>query len=419
MARDARASWAVGRVGGPRRPSRRPPRGPRRRTNLDPRLRGRSRTRGRRTQSSSHPFESRPFARPTRTRRPAHRYRPRSRLLGHTRKEVADKLDVLLQAHREQRPIPDQRQKLGPFLRHWLDEVARPTLRASTYDSYDDILRLHLIPGLGRIPLAKLAPAEVQSFLNAKLESGLSPRRVQYLHAVLRRALVTAERWGLVARNVAKLVDAPRVPRHEIEPLTPEQARRLIEAAAKDRLRALYVTALGTGLRQGELLGLRWEDVDLEAGRLRVRHTLARVDGRLELLEPKTDRSRRSVSLPEVVVSALRAHRTRQRMERLVAGSRWQDTEHTFATTIGTPIEAARVTRSFGLALERAGLPRIRFHDLRHAAATFLLAQGFTLEDVKNLLGHSSIVLTSNTYGHVLEQRKQQVARGMDAVLGG
>ncbi len=143
------------------------------------------------------------------------------------------------------------------------------------------------------------------------------------------------------------------------------------------------------------------------------------MNGKLELLEPKTDRSRRSVALPEVVVSALRAHRTRQRMERLVAGSRWQDTGHVFATTIGTPIEAARVTRSFALALERAGLPHIRFHDLRHAAATFLLAQGFTLEDVKNLLGHSSIVLTSNTYGHVLEQRQQQVARGMDALLGG
>jgi len=160
--------------------------------------------------------------------------------------------------------------------------------------------------------------------------------------------------------------------------------------------------------------------VDLDVRKtLRVRHTLARVDGKLELLEPKTDRSRRSVSLPEVVVTGLRAHRTRQRMERLVTGSRWQDTGHVFATTIGTPIEAARVTRSFALALERAGLAHIRFHDLRHAAATFLLAQGFTLEDVKNLLGHSSIVLTSNTYGHVLEQRQQQVARGMDAVLGG
>ena len=346
-------------------------------------------------------------------------HRLRKFAIGQSRKEVAEKLDCLLQARNESRPIPDKRQKLGPFLRRWLDEVARPTLRASTYDSYDDILRLHLIPDLGRIAITKLTPDDVQAFLNAKLASGLSPRRVQYVHAVLRRALVTAERWGLVARNVARLVDPPRVPKHEIRPLTPEEADRLIEASADDRYRALWVTAIGTGLRQGELLALFWDDVDIEVRRLRVRHTLARLDGKLVLLEPKTERSRRSIVIPEVVVAALRAHRTRQRMERLVAGSRWRDSGHVFATTIGTPIEAAAVTRAFRKALARAGLPHSRFHDLRHAAATFLLAQGFTLEDVKNLLGHSSIVLTSNTYGHVLEQRQHQVARGMDAVLGG
>jgi integrase len=326
---------------------------------------------------------------------------------------------ALMRAHEEKRPIPSQREKLGPFLRRWLDEVAQPTLRASTYASYDDILVAHLIPGLGHIAIAKLTPAEVQAFLNRKSESGLSPRRVQYIHAVLRRALVTAERWGMVTRNVAKLVDPPRVPKHEIRPLTPEQARRLLEAAEDDRHRALYVTALGTGLRQGELLGLRWEDVDLDAGRLRVRHSLANVGGTLTLLEPKTDRSRRFVMLPDSVTAALRAHRTRQRMERLVAGSRWVDSGHVFTTLHGTPYHAATITRAFKAALTRAGLPACRFHDLRHAAATFLLAQGFTLEDVKNLLGHSSIVLTSNTYGHVLEQRQRAVARGMDAVLGG
>lgn len=344
--------------------------------------------------------------------------RVRKFVIAATRTEAVAKMALVLKARDEHRPVPNQQERLGPFLRRWLDEVARPTLRASTYASYDDILRCHLIPGLGRVAIAKLAPAEVQSFLNRKLASGLSPRRVVYIHAVLRRALVTAEKWGLASRNVAKLVDPPRVPRHEITPLTPAQARQLIDAAADDRLLGLWVTALATGLRQGELLALRWDDVDLEAATLRVRHTLARVGGKLVLLEPKTDRSRRTVALPEVAIAALRAHRTRQRMERLVAGSRWQDTGHVFATSVGTPIEAARVTRCFALALERAGLPRVRFHDLRHAAATFLLAQGFTLEDVKNLLGHSSIVLTSNTYGHVLAQRQQQLARGMDAVLG-
>lgn len=337
--------------------------------------------------------------------------------IGRTRAEVVAKLAIVLKARDESRPVPNQREKLGPFLRRWLDEVAKPTIRASTYDSYDDIVTLHLIPGLGRIAIAKLTPAEVQAFLNTKSASGLSPRRIQYIHAVLRRALVTAERRGLISRNVAKLVDPPRVMRHEIRPLTPEQARALLDANRDDRLWALYVTALATGLRQGELLALRWEDVDLERRRLSVRGTLARVAGKLAVLEPKTERSRRTIGLPEVAISALRAHRTRQLTERLVAGKRWVDSGHVFATTIGTPIEAAAVTRSFQRVLVRAELPRSRFHDLRHAAATFLLAQGFTLEDVKNLLGHSSIVLTSNTYGHVLEQRQEQVAAGMDAAL--
>ena len=264
-------------------------------------------------------------------------------------------------------------------------------MRAATYDRYDDILRLHLIPGLGRVAIAKLTPDDVQRFVNAKLASGLSPRRMQYIHAVLRRALVTAERWGLVSRNVAKLVDPPRVVHHEITPFTPEQVRAFLEANVDNRLAALCVTALGTGLRQGELLALRWNDVDLEARRLSVRGTLARVDSKLVVLEPETERSRRIVALPEVVVTAFRAHRTRQRQERLLAGARWVDSGHVFTTTIGTPIEAAAVTRGFQRALARAGLPHSRFHDLRYAAATFLLAQGMTLEDVKNLLGHSSI----------------------------
>jgi len=345
--------------------------------------------------------------------------RKRKHVMGHSRAEVKEKMAAVMRLHEEQRPIPDLRLKVGPYLRRWLDEVARPSLRHSTYTSYDTILTAHLIPGLGHLGLAKLAPADIQSFLNGRSATGLSPRRVQYIHAVLRRALVTAERWGMVSRNVAKLVEVPRAPHHEITPLTPEQAHRLIEASADDRHRALWITALGTGMRQGELLALRWEDVDLDTGRLRVRHTLANVSGTLTLLEPKTERSRRSLVLPDAVVSALRAHRTRQLMDRLLAGSRWVESGHVFASTTGTPYHAATVSRCFQDALDRAGLPRVRFHDLRHSAATFLLAQGFTLEDVKNLLGHSTIVLTSNTYGHVLEQRQRAVARGMDAVLTG
>jgi len=223
--------------------------------------------------------------------------RVRKHVMGHTRAEVKEKMAALMRAHDERRPIPSQREKLGPFLRRWLDEVAKPTLRASTYDSYDDILRAHLIPGLGRHPIAKLTPAEVQTFLNGKLAGGLSPRRVQYIHAVLRRALGTAERWGMVSRNVAKLVDPPRVPRHEISPMTPEQAKTLIETSADDRHRALWITALGTGCGRASCSGALG-DVDLKVRRLAGAPHARDVGGTLTLLEPKTDRSRRTIMLP-------------------------------------------------------------------------------------------------------------------------
>jgi integrase len=265
----------------------------------------------------------------------------------------------------------------------------------------------------------KLTPAQVQAFLNRKAEAGLTPRRVQMIHRVLSMALRTAEAWGMVPRNVAAVVTLPRVVRPEITPLTPEQARALLDSSADDRFGPLWRLALATGMREGELLALRWEDVDLDGGWLTVRHTLQRIEGRLTLVEPKTARGRRRLPLPATTVTALRGHRTRQRTERLVAGSRWTDTGFVFTTTIGTPLEAGRVWRAFQAALTKAGLPAFRVHDLRHSSATFLLAQGMTLEDVKQQLGHASITLTSDTYGHVLEGRQRQVAAAMDAVLGG
>jgi integrase len=345
--------------------------------------------------------------------------RVRKHVLAHTRAEAVARLDELRRQHLTGMPIPDQRTKVGPYLETWLADVAKPRVRASTYESYRDIVTLHLVPGLGRIVLAKLSPADVQGFLNRKAESGLSPRRVAMLHGVLRTALRTAERWGYVTRNVARLVDVPKARRPVITPLSPEQAKALIEASADDRFLALWVTALATGLRQGELLGLRWADVDLDAGRVTVRHTLGMVDGHLVLLEPKTPTSRRTVMLPETAVSGLRAHRTRQLMERLVAGSRWTDSGQVFTTTVGTPLHASRVSRAFHVALERAGLPSVRFHDLRHSTATYLLSRGMTLQDVKEQLGHSTIVLTSNTYGHLLDGRRSEMARELEAVLGG
>src|SRR5664280_3808417 len=182
---------------------------------------------------------------------------------------------------------------LGAFLEAWLTEVARMTVRPRTYVSYRYVVRFHLSPGLGNLPLAFLSPADVQAFLNAKSASGLSPRTVGYLRGVLRGALGHAERTDLVTRNVARLARPPRVPRRRVSPLSVEQARTFVAAIRGDRLEALYLVALGVGLRQGEILGLRWPDVDLEAGTLSVRHALARIEGELVLVEPKSATSRR------------------------------------------------------------------------------------------------------------------------------
>jgi len=185
-------------------------------------------------------------------------------------------------------------------------------VKPTTLENYRIIIRKHLIPTLGHHQLDALTAADVQRMVNAKRASGLSPRTVQLIHAVLRRALGQAVKWGEARRNVAGLIDSPRVPRREAECLTPEHAQRLLEASRNDRLFALYAVALACGLRRGEALALQWTDVDLDAGHLRVARTLSRVRGALVLTEPKSARSRRTVPLPRPCVETLRAHRVRQ-----------------------------------------------------------------------------------------------------------
>jgi len=240
--------------------------------------------------------------------------------------------------------------------------------------------------------------------------AGLSPRTVQYLRAILRRALGQALKWGLLARNVATLVDPPRVERHEVEPLTPEQAKALLATCRGDRLEALYTVALA--------LGLRWDDVDLDGDMLRVRKQLQRIDGKLQLTEPKTARSRRSIALPGFAVQALREHRVRQFEERLLAGSRWQDMGLVFPSTIGTPVEPRNLVPQYHRLLDRAGLPAKRFHDLRHTCATLLLIQGEDIRVVMDVHGHSQISLTANTYQHVVQSLKERAADRMEAMFG-
>jgi len=338
---------------------------------------------------------------------------------GRTRAEVQRKLASAVAALQSGLvPPASERQTLSQFLTGWLENTVKPSVRAWTFRGYEGKVRTHILPGLGNVTLVNLTPQRLEAFLNQKRTAGLSPQTVQHLRAILRAALSDAVKWGLVPRNVATLVDGPRVPHHDIQPLSPDEARRLVEAVAPYRLGALFSVALAVGLRQGEALGLRWEDVDLDAGTLTVKKTLQRIGGEFVLVEPKTVRSRRTIALPSAAVDALRTHRARQMEERLMAGSLWRDEWGlVFTTAKGRPLQGTNVTRTFQQLLTRAGLRRQRFHDLRHSCASLLLAQGVHPRVVMETLGHSQIGLTMNTYSHVLPPLQREAARRMDEVL--
>ncbi len=341
----------------------------------------------------------------------------RKTFYGKSRREVREKLSTALRAHQQGLPVAPERQTVGQFLERWLSDSVKPSVRPLTYDRYEQLVRLHISPALGRIDLPKLSPQHVQAFLNQKRAHELSPRTVQYLHATLRRALGRALKWNMVARNVATLVDVPRVQRPEVQPFSLEQARTILDAIRGNRFEALYSVALAVGLRRGEALGLRWDDVDLDAGTLKVRTALQRIDGKLQLVEPKTSRSRRTIALPDMAVAALRSHRARQLQERLLAGSRWQDTGMVFTTSIGTYMEPRNLTRHFSRTIKNAGLPPKRFHDLRHTCASLLLAQGVHARVVMEILGHSQIGLTMDTYSHVAPSLQRDAAGRMNDAL--
>ena len=343
--------------------------------------------------------------------------RRRKTVYGRTKGEVQDKLRETL--HRKAHglpPVPEQ-EMVGTFLRRWLD-IKQGNVRQRTWTRYEQIVRAHLLPSLERIRLAKLTPQDVAACLR-HVEATGSAYRARGARDVLRTALNQAVRWELVPRNVAALTDPPRHRPRQIRPLTPGQASTLLSAVAGHRLEGLITVALGLGLRQGEALGLRWVDVDLEAGQLSVRQTLERAGTEPRFGEPKTERSRRTVTMPGVVVAALRRHRTRQLEEQLAAGSRWRKSGLVFTTSIGTPMHSARVHTSFKQILRAAGLPDIRYHDLRHTAATLLLAQGVDPRTIMETLGHSRISMTMDTYAHVMPALKRGAAERMDAILSG
>ncbi|WP_432486898.1 tyrosine-type recombinase/integrase [Kineococcus sp. SYSU DK018] len=345
--------------------------------------------------------------------------RARRSVYGRTRAEVREKLTAL--QRESDRGVPVEASgtlTVGAYLETWLRDVAAPKVRPATYRGYEMYVRRHLVPGLGRKRLSRLSPADVRAFLADRRAAGLSPASVKQVHAILRTALQHAVREDLLPRNVARLVVVPNAPRHEWQPLSIEEARALLDAARGDRLYPLWAVALAVGLRRGEALGLRWCDVDLDAGLLHVRQALQRTTEGLVLVPPKSERSRRTVPLPAVARGALREHRQAMVAEALRSGRPMTADTLVFTTPIGTPMDPRNVSRAFVELLQAAGLRRVRLHDLRHTCATLLLAQGVPARVVMEVLGHSGITLTMNTYGHVLPTMLQEAAQSMDDALG-
>ncbi len=343
--------------------------------------------------------------------------RRRLTFYGQTREDVRRKLAGAVRAN-DLKELPDSRGlTLGGFLDQWLEEVAKPSVRPWTFEGYEVHVRRHIKPLLGRIPLDKIEPLHIQTLMNRKLREGLSPKSVRYIRGTLRTALNQAQRWGLVARNSAALVDGPRVERYEIRPFTPEEARTFLASLRGHRLEALYSVALTLGLRQGEALGLRWQDVDLQLGYLRVEKQLQRIESKFQLVEPKTARSRRTIVMPPSITAALRAHRELQAAELGRLGGERNPLDLIFTREDGGPLDGTVVTHQFHRLLGQAHLDQRRFHDLRHSCATLLLAQGVPARVVMEILGHSQIALTMNTYAHVIPELRRNAAERMEALI--
>ncbi|MHB8804604.1 MAG: tyrosine-type recombinase/integrase [Coriobacteriia bacterium] len=321
--------------------------------------------------------------------------------------------------------VEPSKMTLAQYLDHWLEASAKPTTVAKTYERYAEIAHLYIGPKLGHIPLAKLQPLHIQTYYSEELASGsrrgnggLSPQTVLHHHRVLHRALAQAVKWQMLARNPADAVEPPKPQRREMQALSAKQARELIDVLEGTQLHMPVLLAVLTGLRRGELLGLRWKDIDFERASLTVRRSLQQTSDGLYFKEPKTKGSKRTVALPANAVAALRSHKSLQAQVRLKLGPAYQDQGLVFADDLGNPWKPDSFTSNFRAASRRAGF-HIRFHDLRHTHATMLLEQGVHPKIVSERLGHSNIGITLDTYSHVLPNMQETAAAAIERAMGG
>lgn len=343
----------------------------------------------------------------------------RRAVYGRTRAEVEARLVAAL--HERNLGMVSTRRGRGPtvasYAERWLT-VHEVRLRQSTAIRYRELLAKHVVPVLGRLPLARLQISHVNDLVTVKLREGLSPRTVHHVRAVLRTMLNAALKEGYVQRNVAALADPPSVPHVERTPVTAELARRLLELAAQDSDGPLWTLALATGARVGELLALRWSDFDDGALTLRIARSARRIRGEILVTDTKTPRSRRILAVPPMVANALARRRAAQAADQLRAGAAWADRDGLiFTRTDGRPRDPTTATPHLKAACMKAGLPALGFHDLRHGLASLLSSEGVAPTDVQAQLGHSTVTTTLGIYTHSLPGSARHVADVVERLL--
>jgi integrase len=345
-----------------------------------------------------------------------------------TKRECQAALNEAIMALQTGTYVAASRRTVRSFLLdEWLPDREPPKLRATTYANYETQIRTHVLPALGGVELQRLSPAQLNAFYRALLaggrrrdSQGLAPKTVKNIHAIVHRALKDAVRWGYVARNVADAVDPPRGRSPEMRVWTPDQLRGFLAHVRTDRLYAVWLLVATTGMRRGELAGLRWADVDLDGHRVSPRRPRVVVNYAVEVSEPKTAKGRRALALDAVTVAALREHKARQAEERAMVGAGWQDTGLVFTRPDGAPIHPDLISDWFERLARTAGLPKIRLHDVRHSYASAALAAGIPAKVISERLGHATIQITLDTYSHVLPGLDAQAAETVARlILGG
>lgn len=339
---------------------------------------------------------------------------------GRTRQEVAKKLTVVLKANQDSVPVPSDLLTVASYAKDWLLSV-KLSIRHKTYESYESTLRVHVIPHLGHIRLSKLTPGDLERMYAMLTEKGAAPKSVRIYHGVIHSMLEKAVKQNVLVRNVASLADLPRKVRRDLPMITPQQAQAFLHATREHRLEGLFVLAITSAARQGELLGLTWDCVDLDAGLIDVRKALQKVEGKRVLVEPKTPSSVRTIALTELAKAALGRHRERQIRERMYVGAAWlNELNLVFTTPVGTPLDKDNVRkRELPQLYKAAGLPpELTFHDLRHIAASLALGSGVSIPTVSEMLGHTDPSTTLRVYAHAIPGAQREAARALDKVLG-